>query len=196
MSEQSYLPKSNITRGIWNSPLGPLGLVDRGGKLAQISFPVNAESFPFAVERTYGSAGSESLEAFAEVTKQLDEYFAGRRLIFRLPMDLDQGTPFQRRVWKALSDIPYGQTVSYKDIADTIGQPSATRAVGGANGKNPIPIVIPCHRVVATGGALGGYTPGLLAKKKLLGLEAETRAKAASHGIMIDNKRQQSRLGF
>ena len=196
MSEHSYLSRSKITRCIWKSPLGPLGLVSRGGKLAQIMFPVDPVSFPFAVERTFGSAGKESLEPFAEITKQLGEYFEGRRLVFRFPMDLDQGTPFQRRVWKALADIPYGQTMSYKEIAKNIGQPSATRAVGSANGMNPLPIVIPCHRVVSSDGSLGGYTPGLAAKKKLLGLEAETRAKAARHGILIDYNKPQSRIGF
>ena len=196
MSEYSYRSRSEITRCIWKSPLGPLGLVSRGGKLAQITFPVDPVSFPFVVERTFGNAGQESLESFAEVTKQLGEYFEGRRLVFRFPMDLDQGTPFQRRVWKALADIPYGQTVSYKDIAKNIGQPSATRAVGSANGLNPLPIVIPCHRVVSSDGSLGGYTPGLAAKKKLLGLEAETRAKAAHFGMLTQGNKPQYRLGL
>jgi methylated-DNA-[protein]-cysteine S-methyltransferase len=175
-------PPADIRRMVWRSPFGPLGLVLRREQLAAIALNADPITFPFEVERTYGTSGRESATAFNEVREQLDEYFAGKRLVFRLPLDLEQGSPFQRRVWRALRDIPYGETVSYKEVAHSIGQPSATRAVGAANGMNPLPIVIPCHRVVASDGTLGGYGGGLELKRRLLTLESKTRARAARLG--------------
>ena len=107
-----------------------------------------------------------------ETLRQLDDYFQGRLREFRLPLDL-QGTRFQLRVWNALLRIPYGKTSSYSALARRIGSPKAARAVGSANGQNPIPIVVPCHRVVNADGGLGGYSCGLRYKKMLLDLEAE-----------------------
>lgn len=108
------------------------------------------------------------------VCQQLDEYFAGTRTAFDFPLRL-QGTPFQEKVWAALRDIPYGETRSYQQIAQAIGQPKACRAVGMANHRNPIYIVVPCHRVVGANGALTGYGGGLHMKKALLELEARQR---------------------
>jgi methylated-DNA-[protein]-cysteine S-methyltransferase len=159
-------------------------MVVRQGRLAQIKIGARRTSFPFEVERTFGQPGSEAFRPFAEIRKQLEEYFAGIRLVFRIPLDLEQGTPFQRRVWKALRDIPYGDTVSYKEIAQAIGQSSATRAVGGALGLNPVPVVLPCHRVVANDGSLCGFSAGLEIKTKLLDLEGKTRARAAQFGML------------
>jgi len=105
-----------------------------------------------------------------EVCKQLGEYFAGKRKTFDLPL-APQGTPFQQTVWKKLQEIPYGQTISYSQEAKAIGHPKACRAVGSANGKNPIAIIIPCHRVIAANGSLGGYASGLDIKIQLLELE-------------------------
>jgi len=102
--------------------------------------------------------------------KQLDEYFAGKRKTFDLPLS-PQGTPFQQTVWKQLQEIPYGQTISYSQEAKAIGHPKACRAVGSANGKNPIAIIIPCHRVIAANGGLGGYASSLENKINLLELE-------------------------
>jgi methylated-DNA-[protein]-cysteine S-methyltransferase len=102
-----------------------------------------------------------------EACRQLDEYFAGIRRTFTLPLSL-RGTDFQRHVWDALQRIPYGQTISYAQLAKTIGQPKACRAVGAANGRNPVAIVVPCHRVVASNGSLGGYAYGLKIKQQLL----------------------------
>jgi len=167
-----------ISRTIVPTPVGPLGLVARNGNLAGIIFDADPASFPFQVERTWGKPGSESPAAFGDVKRQLEEYFAGKRLVFRLPLDLDQGTGFQRRVWHALLEIPYGRTLSYKEVAHVIGQPSAVRAVGSANGANPLPIVVPCHRVVSSDGTMGGYGGGLKVKKQLLELETRTRAAA------------------
>jgi len=104
---------------------------------------------------------------------QLEEYFAGKRKAFDLPLN-PQGTEFQKKVWKALQEIPYGKTVSYKDIAEKIGSPKASRAVGGANNKNPISIIIPCHRVIGANGALVGYAGGLDMKRELLELEVRS----------------------
>jgi methylated-DNA-[protein]-cysteine S-methyltransferase len=108
------------------------------------------------------------LERTAE---QLLEYFAGRRTRFELPLDL-AGTEFQRLAWMALADIPYGTTRSYAEQALQIGRPTAIRAVGAANGRNPLPIVLPCHRLVASNGALIGFGGGLWRKRALLDLEA------------------------
>ncbi len=104
-------------------------------------------------------------------TRQLAEYFQGRRRSFDLPLEV-RGTPFQQRVWKALRRIPYGETRSYGEIARQVGSPRAARAVGMANHANPVAIVIPCHRVIAAGGALGGYACGIEFKRRLLDLEA------------------------
>ncbi|MDR3218868.1 MAG: methylated-DNA--[protein]-cysteine S-methyltransferase [Dysgonamonadaceae bacterium] len=105
-----------------------------------------------------------------ETCKQLDEYFAGKRRVFDLPLALS-GTDFQQKVWQQLQQIPYGKTISYAQLADATGNPKACRAVGSANGKNPVAIVIPCHRVIASGGGLGGYAYGLAIKQELLALE-------------------------
>jgi methylated-DNA-[protein]-cysteine S-methyltransferase len=108
--------------------------------------------------------------------KQLEQYFAGKRTNFDIPLDL-QGTDFQRQAWRALCRIPYGKTISYGQQAKNIKKPKAFRAVGSANGKNPIPIIVPCHRVVAGDGSLGGYSLGLKMKKQLLALEGVSEAE-------------------
>ena len=108
--------------------------------------------------------------AFDDLGTQLTEYFEGRRRAFDLPLAPD-GTPFQLRVWNALLDIPYGETISYGELAARIGDRSASRAVGLANGSNPLPIVIPCHRVIGSNGKLTGYGGGLAVKQQLLSLE-------------------------
>ena len=110
-----------------------------------------------------------------EAAWQLGEYFAGARMAFDLPLDL-QGTPFQRQAWLALAESPYGETVSYAEQAVRLGRPSAVRAVGAANGRNPVPIVLPCHRVVGSDGSLTGFGGGLDVKRALLDHEAGRRA--------------------
>jgi methylated-DNA-[protein]-cysteine S-methyltransferase len=109
--------------------------------------------------------------AFDDVRTQLAEYFAGQRTEFDLPLHM-VGTAFQRRVWAALLEIPCGETTSYGALAETIGVPGAARAVGLANGQNPVPIIVPCHRVIGADGSLTGYGGGLDAKRWLLGHEA------------------------
>jgi len=111
-------------------------------------------------------------ERTAEPIQQLQEYFVGERRTFTVPLSL-KGTPFQKQVWQALQSIEYGETCSYKDIAEAIGNPKAVRAVGSSNGKNPVSIFIPCHRVIGSNGGLVGYGGGLNNKKILLGLEQE-----------------------
>jgi methylated-DNA-[protein]-cysteine S-methyltransferase len=110
-------------------------------------------------------------EPFDEVRAQLAEYFAGRRTTFDLPLAM-AGSPFQQRVWRALQEIPYGETTSYGEIARLVGVPSAPRAVGVANGQNPVAVIVPCHRVIGADGSLTGYGGGLERKRMLLELEA------------------------
>ena len=115
----------------------------------------------------------------ADARTQLEEYFAGTRTAFDLKLDLagTGGTAFQRRVWAALCEVPYGVTISYGELARRIGQPAAVRAVGLANGRNPLSIIVPCHRVVGSGGALTGYGGGMGRKRALLDLEARTSGR-------------------
>ncbi len=142
---------------IFNSPIGPLLLeVDGQRRLTRLEFH---------------ATGTGKSPETAEVERQLCEYFAGERTSFDLEL-APQGTPFQRDVWNALLTIPYGETRSYGQIAGQIGRPSASRAVGAANGSNPIAIVVPCHRVIGANGSLTGFGGGLPVKKQLLDLEA------------------------
>ncbi|MDD2266872.1 methylated-DNA--[protein]-cysteine S-methyltransferase [Sulfuricurvum sp.] len=107
-----------------------------------------------------------------QLSNELEEYFAGNRTVFTLPLN-PNGTSFQKEVWETLLTIPYGKTISYASEAERFGNPKATRAVANANGRNPIAILIPCHRVIATGGGLGGYSGGLWRKEFLLSLEKD-----------------------
>ena len=113
---------------------------------------------------------SEAAKYFAEVVKQLDEYFAGKRIDYDLKICI-RGTDFQKKVWEELRKIPYGETKSYQEIAQAIGKPNAQRAVGSACNKNPILLIIPCHRVISKSGKLTGFACGLDVKEKLLKLE-------------------------
>jgi methylated-DNA-[protein]-cysteine S-methyltransferase len=122
----------------------------------------------------------QSATPFRAVERQLREYFQGKRTAFDLRLH-PKGTPFQTAVWRALTKIPYGQTRSYGDIAKTVGRPTAVRAVGLANGRNPLPIVVPCHRVIGADGTLTGYGGGLDRKRRLLALEAETVGAGLSY---------------
>ena len=125
------------------------------------------------IELNGGEGGAARTPMEKVVERELMEYFDGQRCQFSFPVKT-AGTAFQERVWAELLKIPYGQTASYGDIANRLGKPGASRAVGTANHRNPVPIVIPCHRVVATGGKLGGFGGGIELKKKLLNLETIT----------------------
>ncbi len=146
------------------SPLGPLLLAADDAGLRQILF-VNGRH-----TARPESSWKENHAPFAETIRQLHAYFAGELQNFNLQL-APEGTPFQLGVWRRLADIPYGQTISYGELASRMGNPKASRAVGLANGSNPIPIVIPCHRVIGSNGKLTGYGGGLPIKEKLLALE-------------------------
>jgi len=111
-----------------------------------------------------------------QLSKELEEYFSGKRTVFTLPLN-PAGTPFQKQVWNTLLTIPYGTTISYASEAERFGNPKAIRAVANANGRNPIAILIPCHRVIASGGGLGGYSGGIKKKEFLLCLESEKSSR-------------------
>jgi len=148
----------------FHSPIGPLLLVGAGNALSAVGLPSGRDTFEPRADWV------ETAAPFAETIRQLDAYFAGALRRFDLPL-APEGTPFQQRVWRALVDIPYGETVSYAELARRIGRPAAVRAVGAANGQNPLAIVIPCHRVIGSDGRLVGYGGGLAVKAALLELE-------------------------
>lgn len=148
------------------SPIGQLLLAGNADALSVIGFPRGAMRRDPEADWIYNE------EPFESVRTQLSEYFAGQRKQFDVPLDLS-GTEFQVSVLQELQQIPYGETTSYGDIAKRIGRPKAVRAVGAANGRNPIPIIVPCHRVIGSGGALTGFGGGLDTKAELLRLEAE-----------------------
>ena len=147
------------------SPVGPLLLAADDDGLHLIEFNSPRHAMGRASEWQHGEH-----EVLRDTRVQLDEYFAGERRVFDLPL-APRGTAFQREVWNALRDIPYGETISYAQLALRIGKPSAMRAVGAANGRNPLPIVVPCHRVIGADGSLTGFGGGLPTKRFLLELE-------------------------
>ena len=164
----------DFIRVAWiESPLGPLvaGATDRGVCLLEFSDRRMLEAQTATLSARLGLAAAPGENAhLAALRSQLEEYFAGARRSFDVPVD-EPGTPFQERVWAALRDIPFGETRSYGDLARSIGQPPAVRAVARANGFNRVAIVVPCHRVIGSDGGLGGYGGGIWRKRRLLELE-------------------------
>lgn len=158
-----------------DTPIGSLLLAGDGERLGVLGFPGGA------MARRHGKGWVEDPAPFAEAGRQLDEYFDGAREAFDLPLALS-GTAFQKKVWSALREIPYGETWSYGRLAMRIGRPAASRAVGAANGMNPVPVIVPCHRVIGADGRLAGFGGGLRTKKFLLGLESRTVAGGARSG--------------
>ena len=156
------------------SPVGPLLLSGDEQGLRGIAF----QAGPHAA--VPASRWTRAREPFESAIAQLEEYFAGTRRRFDLPL-APEGSPFQRQVWAMLRRIPYGETTTYGELARNLGRSSAARAVGAANGQNPIPIVIPCHRVVGSDGSLTGFGGGLDVKRRLLALEA--RYRPAGKGV-------------
>ena len=148
----------------YESPVGQLLLVGDGNHLHQVHFEHGKHAAKPAPE------WKESRQPFEEVIRQLKAYFRGELEDFEIPLSME-GTGFQRSVWEELRRIPYGETISYGQLAERIGKPKAIRAVGAANGSNPIPIIVPCHRVIGSDGSLTGFGGGLPTKKKLLELE-------------------------
>lgn len=161
-----------------NTPVGQIYLVAKGSKITGLIFSANWPSFkkalgPVRDTKIRNTAIRETeTPVLKQAKKQLQEYFKGSRRHFSLPYEL-VGTPFQKRVWKTLSKIPYGRTRSYKEQAKLAGSPKAARAVGRTNGLNPICIVLPCHRVIASDGSLAGFSSGLKVKKFLLEHESK-----------------------
>ena len=148
-----------------------------GPRLRLVASDVGLRTIEFHFSEAAVGARNDENGLLMEATRQLRAYFAGERREFRLPMD-PQGTVFQRQVWRELESIPYGQTRSYSQVAAAIGAPRAVRAVGAANGANPLPIVVPCHRVIGADGRLTGYGGGLALKKRLLEMEGALTASA------------------
>ena len=157
---------SSTVQARFDSPLGPMIVAATGRGLAGLWFEdqrhlPDSSGWPRAPEHP----------VLREAAAQLRDYFAGRRTQFDLPLDLQSGTAFQQSVWQALLGIPSGRTTSYGDLSQRVGRPSAVRAVGAAVGRNPVSIVVPCHRVLGRDGSLTGYAGGLERKSALLGLE-------------------------
>lgn len=155
-----------------SSPVGRLLLSGGANALRGISFQGGSRAAALA------AGWKLDREPFRDAIAQLEAYFAGERREFELAL-APEGTPFQREVWAMLRGIPYGETVSYGELAERLARPGAARAVGAANGRNPIPIVIPCHRVVGANGSLTGFGGGLHVKRRLLALETRHRPPRA-----------------
>ncbi len=154
----------------YNSPVGPLYLVANDQKLVAIVFGKNWQDWRSQYEKAFATESA----VLKRTALQLDEYFAGKRKSFDIPYEL-HGTDFQKRVWTALAKIPFGKTKTYKEQAVMVKSPKAVRAVGGSNGRNPLCIILPCHRVIGSNGTLTGYGGGMEAKQFLLkheGIEA------------------------
>ena len=150
----------------YESPVGTLLLIGRGDALCGVHFPEGRH--PVAVQPDW----REDAKPFTEVCRQLGAYFAGERREFDLLLD-PEGTDFQKRVWLQLRRIPFGQTISYGELARRVGDPNASRAVGAANGMNPISIIVPCHRVIGSAGQLVGFGGGVETKRWLINHERE-----------------------
>jgi O-6-methylguanine DNA methyltransferase len=174
------------------SPIGPmtLGATERAVVLVDFSRCAMMAAQLGAVRRRIGPTSLAPSPLLDQLEGELRDYFAGRRTTFDVPIDAP-GSAFQERVWRELQRIPYGETISYTELAARVGVPAASRAVGRANGSNRIAVIIPCHRVVASGGNLGGYGGGLDAKRRLLALEARSvsaldpgPADLGTHGVI------------
>lgn len=161
-----------LVHSFLDSPVGRLKLVASATGLVAVLWPTeNPKRVPLESTRTAGED-----EILSEARHQLLEYFNGARQVFALPLDL-RGTEFQRRVWHLLQRIPFGQTRSYGELARELGDSGATRAVGAANGRNPLSIVVPCHRVIGASGALTGFAGGTEVKRYLLELEGASQTQ-------------------
>lgn len=164
---------------LYNSPIGVLKISEDDGKITNLSLYSKSEDSTCCAESQQNQQSihnnvqrtkEQCSRLLAEACRQLDEYFQGQRKQFDLPINY-KGTPFQERVWKELRNIPYGETRSYEDIAIGVGSPRAVRAVGQANHRNPILLIIPCHRVIHKNGDISGFACGIETKKYLLDLE-------------------------
>jgi len=161
---------STIRQVTWTNELGTWALAAENDVLVEL-LPPKHRNFKAA------EAAKDSSDSFFRfVIDQLESYFAAERQIFEVPFEM-RGTPFQKSVWQQLLTIPYGETRSYGQLAKQLGNPAASRAVGGANGRNPLSLIVPCHRVIGAGGTLTGYAGGLDCKNYLLQLESNLKLK-------------------
>lgn len=154
------------------SPVGPVLVALDDGRLVAVAFGPTTEAglLEKCSGRRDGVRFTRAPRAAAPAIEALRAYFAGQLTVFELPLDTSAGTPFQQAVWRATARVPYGRCATYGQIAEAIGRPGSARAVGGAMGRNPTPIVVPCHRIVAAGG-IGGFTGGLRYKRALMAVE-------------------------
>lgn len=162
----------------YDSPLGPLLLAGTQAALMIIDFPVNGEA------RAPDSDWKRNDDVFATTIDQLKEYFSGERIEFSVALELE-GSDFQKKVWAALQTIPFGTTISYGEVAIRIGQPTASRAVGMANNANPVPIIVPCHRVIGADKSMTGFGGGIDIKVKLLEMEFRLSQPSRSQGDLF-----------
>jgi len=161
-----------------DSPIGPLLLAGTATDLRVLSFPRGSRA------RDPEDGWVEDKAPFAETSRQLDDYFAGKRLDFDLPLS-PQGTAFQQSVWEQLVAIPYGETISYGELATRIGNRNASRAVGAANGANPIAVIIPCHRVIGADRSMTGFGGGIDLKRRLLNHELDHAPHTGDQGRLF-----------
>lgn len=156
----------------YDSPIGELFFAITGRGLCDLSFGFKtSDEFKAYIEKRTGAKARVDSSFFDDLKEELERYFAGEKLSFAAEVEFLRGTEFEHKVWAAIREIPYGRSITYKELASTAGSPLAYRAAGAACGKNPVAIVVPCHRVVGSGGRLGGYAGGLDLKRKLLALE-------------------------
>jgi O-6-methylguanine DNA methyltransferase len=157
----------------WVTPVGVIYAAATLSGLCQITLgEMRERNFIRQIEALHGIRPHRKDAFFLTLKRELKRYFSGDLSAFSSPIAFLQGTPFERKVWRTLKTIPYGETRSYQWVSEQIGLPWAYRAVGGACGRNPLPIIIPCHRVISKSGKIGGYTGGISLKKRLLALEA------------------------
>jgi len=188
MTSTHHTPTNLYTR--MDSPIGELLLCGDELRLSALY------TAPRSADADLVRGGRRSDAAFAPVREQLEAYFDGDRLAFDVPLNLDDAPAFFSGVWRQLLEIPFGATVSYGELARQLGRPTAARAVGMANGRNPISIIVPCHRVIGSGGALTGYAGGLDRKRYLLGHEADVlRRSPHQPGTPRQHVRERAALG-
>jgi len=169
-------PVDFLARGTLATPLGEMTALARDDALLRLEF---SDLRGRREEQAGGLPARSSIQEgrngiLEQIARELSEYFAGDRQVFDTPFVLD-GTPFQRLVWRQLTEIRFGETWSYRQLAESLGRPTGFRAVAGANARNPLAIIVPCHRVINSSGALGGYAGGLSRKQRLLELESRAR---------------------
>jgi methylated-DNA-[protein]-cysteine S-methyltransferase len=159
---------------VFNTDIGWIGLLSSSAGLLQATLPRPSQEEAFSLLGDRTGQATLSSEPFDDLIERLRSYFSGHKTTFPDSLDLSKATPFQREVWQTLRLIPYGETRSYAWVAESISRPEAARAVGQAVGKNPLAIIVPCHRVIASDGTLGGFSGGLELKRHLLRLEGNS----------------------